>query len=44
MDENPLSACSVPGSGTGWKEGDVQRGRQTISGPSGKTNDRRQKR
>lgn len=44
MDENPLSVCSVPGSVTGWEEGDVQRGRQTSSGPSDKTNDRKQKR
>ena len=41
MNENPLSVCSVPGSVTGWEEGDMQRGRQMTSGPSGETNDGR---
>lgn len=42
MDENPLSVYSVPGCVTGWEEETMQRGRWTISGPTGKTNDGRE--
>lgn len=39
MNETPVCVGSVPGSVTSWEEGDMQRCRQKISGPSGKTND-----